>query len=330
MLNSNKPRKETGASRDVHKNTPTQGQISPKKAKKLAQPNAESLDNDWRRELEEALDGLNSQQTRFVMEYVKQCKAAPAYRAAYGDHLSEGTCAVNGHKLLRITKVRRAIRMVSNSVFREFKTDPDFILQELAKMAYHANMDNFMEIQDDGNAVVDLSLVDRHMATAIKKLHTEEILLPLGCYGATEDDGKEPRRVRKTIIELVDRRAVLMDLAKLHKMFSDNFSPRAETAKIMQELRAGEIDTMEAAYRFTELGLPLPEVIKIQLTKGIGEGDGEEERGQLTDEELDQRFREAMASIQAQQTTFLPERHKQVLALKEDLKAQDSFAQSAG
>jgi hypothetical protein len=283
------------------------------KGKKIVLP-----DNDWTDAVREALEGLNEQRTVFVMEYVKDFDRVRAYRVAYGGHLRREIAAVNAHRLLTNANVRRAVRIITDSIFREYRCDPAFILRQMAILA-HVNLYDFIEIQDDGTANPDLGLASKDMLAGIEEYHTEEVSEPTGVKG------EAPRNVRRTRIKLVSKRAVLMDLAKLQKMFSDNFSPRAETAQIMLELRAGDIDMLEAAFRFTELGLPLPEVIKIQLQKAredAGEGINNE---QISDEELDRRYQEAMARQQRQREEFLPERQAEVVKIKESLKGMSSF-----
>ena len=302
------------------------GSKTPATAKEPVKGAAQNADDDWGQELEEVTDGLNPQQVKFVMEYIKTRNGVQSYFAAYGSHVTYGTAGKGAHDLLKLPKIRRAIRTISRTIVQKYNSDPDFILNELSKMAHHAVMDNFMEIQDDGSAVVDLSLVTCDMTTAIKKLHTEIILKP----NSDDDEDDAPKRVRRTVIELVDRRAVLMDLAKLQKMFSDNFSPRAETAQIIQDLEDGKLTLIEAGYRFTRLGLPLPEIIKIQLSKR------EEEEGDgpvvtpVTPADLDRLYREALASRDKQLGQFLPERQQQVLQIKHDLKSSESFAPTVG
>lgn len=95
---------------------------------------------------------------------------------------------------------------------------------------------------------------------------------------------------------------------------------------ILAQVVADTLTVVEAAYQITMLGYPLPEVIKIQLQKGAGEGEGgEEDRAPKSDAELDAMFYAALASVEQQRETFLPERQQEVLALKEELKAQESF-----
>jgi hypothetical protein len=280
-------------------------------------------DTAWAKEAKEVIEGLNEQQTAFVLEYVKDLSRVRAYRAAYGEHLAYYVAASSAYRLLKVVEVRKAVRIISDTITREYCCDPAFIMRELAKLA-HANIDDFIQIGDDGSVVMDFSLADRDKLGAIEEITTEEIFEP------SNVEGGEPVRGRKVKIKLVSKRAVLMDLAKVQKMFSDNFSPRAETAKIMQDLEEGTIDTLGAAYRFTALGLPLPEIIKIQLTKGNGEGDGDDDRAPKSDEELNRAYNEAMANAEKQRTIFLPDRQQQVLALKEELKAHESFDKAVG
>lgn len=296
------------------------GSKAPAKAKSPKVPAAQSTDDDWGQDVEEAIEGLSIQQTRFVMEYAKGRKGVQAYYAAYGTHVTPASAASGAYDLLRKPEIRKAVRIISNSIIREYRTDPEFILQELGKMAY-ANVDDVLQIQDDGSVITDLSMADRDFLGAVEHIETEEFF-----ESETDADGEpKSRKGQKVKIKMVSRRAVLNDLAKIQKMFETNFSPRAETAKIMQDLEEGTIDFLAAAYRFTALGLPLPEVIKIQLSKGEGDGESDDTRTPKSDAELDKAYHEAMAAADKQRETFLPERQAEVVQLKEDLKAQESF-----
>ena len=260
MAKGEKPGKEAKSKAAAAKKKPAAkskaqgGSKTPATAKEPVKGAAQNLDDDWGQEFEDTLDGLNIQQTKFVMEYVKTRNAVQSYLEAYGRHLTYSAAGSSAHDLLKTPKVRKAIRIVANSIITKYKADPEFIIQELAKMA-HVHIGHFLQIEDDGTATTDLSMADDDKLRAVEEYEVKEFLEDEDdASGEVGEDGKNKRRKgRKVKLKLVSRRAVLMDLAKLQKMFSDNFSPRAETAQIIQELEDGKLTLLEAGYRFTRL-----------------------------------------------------------------------------
>ena len=95
--------------------------------------------------------------------------------------------------------------------------------------------------------------------------------------------------------------------------------------EILAQVLAEELTVREAAYKITMLGFPLPEVIKIQLAKATQE-DEEDTTPSTPPADLDKAYHEAIAHMESQLETFLPERQADVLNIKDDLKAQESFA----
>jgi len=95
--------------------------------------------------------------------------------------------------------------------------------------------------------------------------------------------------------------------------------------EILAQVLAEELTVREAAYKITMLGFPLPEVIKIQLAKATQEEE-EDTTPSTPPADLDKAYQEAIAHMEAQVETFLPERQADVLNIKDDLKAQESFA----
>jgi hypothetical protein len=74
------------------------------------------------------------------------------------------------------------------------------------------------------------------------------------------------------------------------------------------------------------LGLPLPEVLKIELSKQEPTSPDDGTYSSTPVEELERRAAEAIAAAEGQPHTFVPERQKEVEDLKEELKGTDSFA----
>lgn len=100
-----------------------------------------------------------------------------------------------------------------------------------------------------------------------------------------------------------------------------------QAVNIIEKVQKGELTVIEAGYEFAKLGLPLPEVLKIQLTRVKDQG-GEDpgDYTPISEEELERRATERLAAIQKQRDEFLPERRAEVAEIKERLKDQDSFA----
>lgn len=93
---------------------------------------------------------------------------------------------------------------------------------------------------------------------------------------------------------------------------------------ILEDVLAGTITAREAGYKFALLGLPLPEVLKIELSKTHDEESKEYECP--SPEELEARAREAMNAVENDRDRFLPARRAEVEQIKKELAHVDSFA----
>jgi hypothetical protein len=94
---------------------------------------------------------------------------------------------------------------------------------------------------------------------------------------------------------------------------------------IFTRLGAGKIDVAESAIEFAVLGVQLPDVVKIMLTRNIGE-EVQNDGGELvSNETILERRRQREAEIEKQRVEFVPKRTKEVNELKEELKDIDSF-----
>lgn len=101
-------------------------------------------------------------------------------------------------------------------------------------------------------------------------------------------------------------------------------SGNSKVAKLLEDVLAGTITPREAAYKINAMGLPLPEVLRIELGKAPPE---EPETGAAPSvEELERRAQEAMESINRERETFVPERRSEVEEIKRELAHVDSFS----
>jgi hypothetical protein len=93
---------------------------------------------------------------------------------------------------------------------------------------------------------------------------------------------------------------------------------------VIDELIAGTTTVDMAALKITREGIPLPKTLEILLAKQEVK-EPESVLPCVTPEELDRKFQEAMAHRDEQVAKFLPLRAAEVIALKEELKGNDSF-----
>lgn len=96
-----------------------------------------------------------------------------------------------------------------------------------------------------------------------------------------------------------------------------------KVADILEKVLSGGLTPREAGYKINSLGMPLPEVLKLELSKT--EVAAEENYDCPSVDELEQRAQAARAAVQEQREHFLPIRRKEVEQVKQDLQHIDSF-----
>ena len=156
---------------------------------------------------------LTAKQRAFLDHYLArpcdQRNAAEAFRRAYSTKASPRHVARMAQKLLKNPKIaaviaeaeRRAAAAVEKAIDRYSATQAR-ILAELARSAF-ANMLDYLRLQPDGTAVVDLSQLTRDQAAAISEVTVDE---------HRDAKGNTVRRVK---LKLIDKRQSLVDLARI-------------------------------------------------------------------------------------------------------------------
>ena len=156
---------------------------------------------------------LTAKQRAFVDAYLQNGRnAARAYRAAYDTSASPQRVAEEAAKLLKhpkiapiVAKAGQKARERVDAVIERYAIDRGRIADELARLGF-ANMLDYIRIDSDGDAYVDLSNVDRDQAIGIAEVVVEDF---------KDGRGADARDVRRVRFKLADKRAALMDLAKL-------------------------------------------------------------------------------------------------------------------
>lgn len=184
------------------------------------------------------VDSLNVKQRTFAQEYLVDLNATQAaIRAGY----SEKTANSQGSRLLANAKVKAAIDHLMAERSQRTQVTVDRVLEEIAKLAF-ANMMDYVTINGDGTAYVDLTQVTREQAAALGEVIVDQ-------YTEGEDD--DEREVKRVKIKLIDKTKNLELLGRHLKMFTDKLEVDAGD-KTVAALRAGRQRVAEARRKLEE------------------------------------------------------------------------------
>ncbi len=146
----------------------------------------------------------------FAREYVQDLNGA---RAAIAAGYAVKSAKVTASRLLTKANVKALVAELLKKKADKLDLSADKVLRELALMAF-ANMQDYIGVQQNGTAYVDLSKLTREQAAAIQEITTEEFTV-----GETEEE--EARVVTKVKFKLSDKRGSLELLGKYLKLFND-------------------------------------------------------------------------------------------------------------
>ena len=151
-------------------------------------------------------DKFTARQEQFIVHYVAKRHVTNAALAA---GCPADSASVQGSKWLAKPKiaeeVARRITAIDKRVLGKYEVTRERIVEELAKLGF-SNMTDYTSITEDDDVVLDFSEVTRDQMAAVKEITSETYI---------EGRGDDARPVKKTNFKLYDKRAALMDLAKL-------------------------------------------------------------------------------------------------------------------
>ena len=151
---------------------------------------------------------LTPKQARFVEEYLIDLNATQAaIRAGYSAKNADKI----GSEVLGKTRVAEAVAEAQAARSERAEITQDMVLRELGLLGF-SNMLDYVEVQKDGTAYVDLSELTRDQAAAITEATVEEY---------TEGRGEDARNVKRVKIKLADKKGALVDIGKHLGMFDD-------------------------------------------------------------------------------------------------------------
>jgi phage terminase small subunit len=145
---------------------------------------------------------LNARQQRFVDEYLIDLNATQAaIRAGY----SKDTAAVIGAENLRKPNIAAIIAERQSKIAQKSEITQERVLNEYAKLGF-LNMQDYIKVQSDGSAYIDLSRLTREQAAAIQEITVDEY---------TEGRGEDTRDVKRVKVKLYDKKGALDSICKM-------------------------------------------------------------------------------------------------------------------
>lgn len=176
-------------------------------------------------------------QEQFCHEYVVDLKGA---RAARDSGYSEKTANTIAANLLAKVNIQKRIEYLKTQNIKrvknkeELELSADAVLAEVGRMAF-ANINDFMTVQDDGYAYIDMSKATREQLAAIASMEVID-LPPVTLMGS--DGQKMERQVLKVKLKMWDK---IKSLEMLMKHF-DLMKEKVEVEgldKMIDALHAG-------------------------------------------------------------------------------------------
>jgi hypothetical protein len=199
-------------------------------------------------EIEEALRPCTPQEEYFAQLYHDNPNAAWAYKTAFGGGMSNATAASNGYKVKRRPWVRDYLQALEADRIERLKVSRARLEQEMARMAL-VDPGAFF---DEKGGLVPLASLSRDDRAAIAGIKTKEL---------KDRDGNVEGKLRE--IKLTDKRAAVMDLAKLMGYLKDEevADDKAVYVVVVPE-KAASAEEWAARYAPAKKALPAGKGVK--------------------------------------------------------------------
>jgi phage terminase small subunit len=186
---------------------------------------------------------LTDRQKLFCKEYIVDLNATQAaIRAGY----SVKTATEMGYENLSKPHIHDYVMSQVRERMEKVDITAEKVLYEIAKLAF-SNIDDYMTVDEEGLAYVDLSKMTRDQAAAVTEITVDSYFDTELASG--DDKGK---RVKKTKLKLADKKASLELLGKYLKLFSDinvnvdnsqhTYYTKIDDKSLIEQARAEDID----------------------------------------------------------------------------------------
>lgn len=181
---------------------------------------------------------LTDQEERFAREYIFDRKGR---QAALRADIPPSKATAFAARCLSDDVVRARI----NELIHIRNSDLDFeaadVLRELAKIGF-SNLHNYIEIQEDGTAYVNLEDMDHIAAAAVSEITVEEY---------TEGRGEYAREIKRVKLKFYNKLDALKQLAQHHGLLKEQVDVKITKAPDIDETQTPE----EAQKAFEQLRL---------------------------------------------------------------------------
>lgn len=209
-------------------------------------------------------------------------------------------------KKAKVSKRQRQARFIAAFLKADFNISTAADTVAIARSTFYRWLSNDTRFATDFKDAAErkIDLLESSLIGRVKKNDTTALIFALKTIGKSRGY-IEGERVR--VNESVDKK----------------------TVEILDRLLSAEIDVTTAALQFSREGIPLPETLRVLLSKTVPEPPPPDLPEVIKDEELERLYREQMSKIKKQEETWVPERQEDVRKLKEELKDVESFGPDA-
>lgn len=171
---------------------------------------------------------LTQKQILFCKEYLIDKNATQAaIRAGY----SKKTAKSIGQENLTKPDIQEMIRKDIEAQVKRTEIDADKVLQEIAKLAF-SNMEDYITINGEGEAFIDLSGLTRDQAACISEITSDTYF----DTSLADKNNKKGKRVKKVKLKLVDKKSNLDMLMKYLNLYKADNESGAAKVTIMNDV----------------------------------------------------------------------------------------------
>lgn len=153
--------------------------------------------------------------------------------------VSGNAIAVNGKNLEKRPAIAARIMELREQAAARTTVTAARVLEEMAKIGF-ANMIDYIKVQEDGSAYVDLNQIDRDKAAAISEVVVDTYM---------EGKGDEAREVKRVRLKLHDKRGALMDMGRHLGMFTQRVEVTGKDGGPIQHQSAVEVSLLNREER---------------------------------------------------------------------------------
>jgi phage terminase small subunit len=149
-----------------------------------------------------------AKQQAFIHAYLTSFDAT---KAAIAAGYSRRSAVAQASQQLHNPKVSNEITRLMTLKLKKIDVTTDHVIAEIARLGF-SNMADYIEVQPDGSAAINLLKLSREQTAAIQEITVDEY---------TEGRGEDARQVKRVKFKLADKKGPLELLGKHLKLFAE-------------------------------------------------------------------------------------------------------------